>query len=133
MSVDIGRIRPVRSGPPPAVGRHPHLDNALLVGQTRVGRATYVSSVPTRPSQNNPDRVAQWERWRAMVGANIRELRLQHGMTQEALALTSGVTRNVLIDVEQGKRGLLYERLFDIAEALQVNVTALFDGSTDTG
>jgi transcriptional regulator with XRE-family HTH domain len=42
-----------------------------------------------------------------MVGATIRELRLQHGMTQEALALTSGVTRNVLIDVEQGKRGLL--------------------------
>jgi transcriptional regulator with XRE-family HTH domain len=68
-----------------------------------------------------------------MVGANIRELRAQRGITQEALALTSGVTRNVLIDVEQGKRGLLYERLFDIAEALQVNVTALFDGSTDTG
>ena len=64
-----------------------------------------------------------------MVGANIRELRLQHGMTQEALALTSGVTRNVLIDVEQGKRGLLYERLFDIAEALQVDVGALLDGS----
>jgi transcriptional regulator with XRE-family HTH domain len=64
-----------------------------------------------------------------MVGATIRELRLQHGMTQEALALTSGVTRNVLIDVEQGKRGLLYERLFDIAEALQVDVGALLDGS----
>jgi transcriptional regulator with XRE-family HTH domain len=36
-----------------------------------------------------------------MVGANIRELRLQQGMTQEALALTSGVTRNVLIAVER--------------------------------
>lgn len=93
------------------------------------GRAAYLGNVPTRPSQNNPDRVAQWERWRAMVGANIRELRLQQGMTQEALALTSGVTRNVLIDVEQGKRGLLYERLFDIALALQVSVAALFEGS----
>jgi transcriptional regulator with XRE-family HTH domain len=68
-----------------------------------------------------------------MVGANIRELRLQHGMTQEALALTSGVTRNVLIDVEQGKRGLLYERLFDIAEALQVSVGALLEGSAGSG
>ena len=133
MSVDIGRIRPAPSGPPPAVGRHPHLNNALLVGQTRVGRATYLSSVPTRPSQNNPDRVAQWQRWRALVGANIRELRLQRGMTQEALALTSGVTRNVLIDVEQGKRGLLYERLFDIAEALQVSVGALLEGSAGSG
>ena len=61
-------------------------------------------------------------------------------MTQQALALTSGVTRNVLIDAEarrqyrrQDERGLLYERLFDIAEALQVSVTALFEGSADTG
>ncbi|BCO52467.1 hypothetical protein MINTM003_29080 [Mycobacterium paraintracellulare] len=46
-------------------------------------------------------------------------------MTQEALALRSGVTRNVLIDVEHGRRGLLYERLFDIAEALQVPVNEL--------
>lgn len=68
-----------------------------------------------------------------MVGANIRKLRLQQGMTQEALALTSGVTRNVLIDVEQGKRGLLYERLFDIAEALQVSVGALLEGSAGSG
>ena len=43
-------------------------------------------------------------------------------MTQEYLALSSGVTRNVLIDVEYGRRGLLYERLFDIAEALNVPV-----------
>jgi transcriptional regulator with XRE-family HTH domain len=48
-------------------------------------------------------------------------------MTQEALALRSGVTRNVLIDVEFGRRGLLYERLFDIAEALQVPVCDLID------
>jgi transcriptional regulator with XRE-family HTH domain len=41
-------------------------------------------------------------------------------MTQETLALRSGVTRNVIIDVELGRRGLLYERLFDIAEALEV-------------
>lgn len=81
--------------------------------------------MPTRPSQNSPERVAQWERWQSVVGHNIRELRIQQGMTQEALALRSGVTRNVLIDVEHGRRGLLYERLFDIAEALQVPVNEL--------
>ncbi len=48
-------------------------------------------------------------------------------MTQEALALESGVTRNVLIDVELGRRGLLYERLFDIAEALKVPVFDVVD------
>jgi transcriptional regulator with XRE-family HTH domain len=56
-------------------------------------------------------------------------VRTEKGMTQEALALRSGVTRNVLIDVEFGRRGLLYERLFDIAEALQVPVCDLIAAS----
>ena len=60
-----------------------------------------------------------------MVGANIVALRTERGLTQEALALRSGISRNVLIDVEHGRRGLLYERLFDLAEALDVPVTAL--------
>ncbi|EIU07029.1 putative transcriptional regulator [Mycobacteroides abscessus 5S-0421] len=62
------------------------------------------------------------------MGARVRDLRIERGMTQEQLALDSGVTRNVLIDVEHGKRGLLYERLFDLAEALGVHVTELLNG-----
>ncbi|ORW60680.1 XRE family transcriptional regulator [Mycobacterium parmense] len=57
-------------------------------------------------------------------------LRTERGLTQEALALRSGVTRNVLIDVELGRRGLLYERLFDIAEVLQVSAGRLMDGTS---
>ena len=60
-----------------------------------------------------------------MVGANIVALRTDRGLTQEALALRSGISRNVLIDVEHGRRGLLYERLFDLAEALDVSTAAL--------
>ena len=52
-------------------------------------------------------------------------------MTQEALALRSGVTRNVLIDVEHGKRGILYERLIDIADALDIPVGDLFAEAED--
>jgi len=93
--------------------------------------------MPTRPSQNDPQRVAQWERVRAIVGGNVRELRIQQGLTQEALALLSGVTRNVLIDVEHGRRGLLYERLFDLAGALKVPLTHLLaephEGVAETG
>ncbi|PVA74074.1 helix-turn-helix domain-containing protein [Mycobacteroides abscessus] len=81
--------------------------------------------MPTRPSQNDPARAAHWQQIRYEVGRRIRERRLQRGLTQEALALASGVTRNILIDVEHGRRGLLYERLFDIADALQVPVSAL--------
>ncbi len=99
--------------------------NVLLVGQTSRPLALLFDEVPTRPSQNNPERVADWERRRKAVGARIRELRTAHGMTQEALALQSGVTRNVLIDVEHGRRGLLYERLFDLADALDVTAADL--------
>lgn len=60
------------------------------------------------------------------MGANIRAVRAGKGMTQESLALRSGVTRNVLMDVEHGKRGILYERLIDIADALGVPVCDLF-------
>lgn len=81
--------------------------------------------MPTRPSQNDPERVAAWEARRREVGSRIRTLRIELGLTQEQLALASGVTRNVLIDVEHGRRGLLYERLFDIAEALGVPVDRL--------
>jgi transcriptional regulator with XRE-family HTH domain len=81
--------------------------------------------VPTRPGQNDPERVAAWELRRHEVGERVRALRIERGFTQEALALRSGVSRNVLIDVELGRRSLLYERLFDIAEALEVTVVRL--------
>ncbi|TDZ45954.1 anaerobic benzoate catabolism transcriptional regulator [Mycobacteroides franklinii] len=58
----------------------------------------------------------------------MRDLRIERGMTQEQLALASGVTRNILIDVEHGKRGLLYERLFDLADALGVEAAELLNG-----
>ncbi|MET0702148.1 MAG: helix-turn-helix transcriptional regulator [Mycobacterium sp.] len=85
--------------------------------------------MPTRPSQNDPQRASAWAAHRRAVGETIRSLRVARGMTQEALALQFGVTRNVLIDVEHGRRGLLYERLFDIAEALGVPASRLLDSS----
>jgi transcriptional regulator with XRE-family HTH domain len=81
--------------------------------------------VPTRPDQTDPKRAAAWAIRRAEVGARIRSIRSQKGLTQEQLALISGVTRNVLIDVELGKRGLLYERLFDLADGLGVSAADL--------
>jgi len=61
------------------------------------------------------------------VGGHIRRLRLERGLTQEALAFDSGVDRTLLVDVEKGRRGLLYERLCDVAAALDVPVSELFD------
>ncbi|MGE9784384.1 MULTISPECIES: helix-turn-helix domain-containing protein [Janibacter] len=64
---------------------------------------------------------------RLRVGGNVRRLRVESGLTQEALALESGLSRNHLIELEHGRRGVLFERLDDLALALDVPVTALLD------
>ena len=84
--------------------------------------------MPTRPNQNDPKRVAAWQRRRRAVGMRIQSLRLDRGLTQEQLALRSGVSRNVLMDVEHGRRGILHERLFDVAKVLGVSVSELLEG-----
>jgi transcriptional regulator with XRE-family HTH domain len=61
------------------------------------------------------------------VGSRIRALRLERGLTQEEVALASGVNRSLVVQVELGQRGLLYERLFDIAEVLNVRASALLE------
>ena len=101
---------------------------ALLVGQTFREFAWVLVCVPTRPSQNDPKRVAAWEKRRRQVGTRIATLRIDRGYTQEELALRSGVSRNVLIDLEYGRRGILHERLFDIAKALGVSASELLEG-----
>lgn len=55
-------------------------------------------------------------------------MRIDRGLTQEQLAQMSGVSRNVLMDVEHGRRGILHERLFDIAKALGVSAADLLEG-----
>lgn len=106
----------------------PQSQNALLVGLTSSPRRGVLEGVPTRPSQNDPKRVVAWERRRRMVGTRIQGLRIDRGLTQEQLAELSGVSRNVLMDVEHGRRGILHERLFDIAKALGVTAAELLEG-----
>jgi len=59
------------------------------------------------------------------VGGNVRRLRLEADLTQEALALESGLSRNQLVELEHGRRGVLFERLDDLADALGVPVADL--------
>ena len=59
------------------------------------------------------------------MGGNVRRLRLEADLTQEALALESGLSRNQLVELEHGRRGVLFERLDDLADALGVPVADL--------
>lgn len=81
--------------------------------------------MPTRPSQTDPAKAENWARHRASVGAKIHALRHERGLTLEELAHLSGVSLNVIMHVEHGRRGLLFERLYDIAEALGVQACDL--------
>ena len=81
--------------------------------------------MPTRPYQSSEEQTRRWTERRAMVGARIRELRLEQALSQEALALESGLSRNMIIGIEWGRKSVAYERLWDIADVLDVPVTAL--------
>lgn len=65
------------------------------------------------------------------VGRRIRDLRLERGLTQEQLALAADIDRSLLIDLEKGRRSLLFERLYDLAAALDVSITAIVQDESE--
>lgn len=70
---------------------------------------------------------------RALVGANIRSLRLKKGWTLEELAFRSGVHANYLGDAERGRRNLSVSSLNKIAAGLGVEPAALLRGLGKAG
>ena len=80
-----------------------------------------IVGMPTRPSQTDPEAAERWAASRRRVGGRVRVLRLAAGMTQEQLALEAGLSRTQLGDLELGRRGLLFERLDDLARVLGVS------------
>lgn len=87
--------------------------------------------VPTSPAHREDQRGDVWAQRRVALGQRIRTLRRQRGLSQEALALESGVSRNMLIQVEWGQRGILAERLGDIADVLGVTAKDLLDSQPE--
>lgn len=58
---------------------------------------------------------------RQLVGANVRRVRLERGLTQEQLSERSGFTQHYLSGLEQGKRNPTVVTVFEIAQALGVD------------
>ncbi|MEW6740340.1 MAG: helix-turn-helix domain-containing protein [Nitrospirota bacterium] len=63
---------------------------------------------------------------RNIVGENIRKLRLKAGLTQEELALKSGLSQGYINQLESGKRKYTQKSLEMIADALSIQVIELF-------
>ncbi|MCA0180647.1 MAG: helix-turn-helix domain-containing protein [Actinobacteria bacterium] len=81
--------------------------------------------MPTRRDRVDPERQQRWLESRQRVGANVRRRRLEQGLTQKALGLACGLSRNQLIELEHGRRGVLFERRDDLADALGVSASDL--------
>ena len=58
--------------------------------------------------------------WKAVVGGNVRRLRLERGFTQEQLAFAAEVDLTYLGGIERGRRNPSVEVLGRVAEALRV-------------
>ena len=64
----------------------------------------------------------------SVIGANIRKLRTDHGLSQEELAYRAGIDRSYLSEIENGQKNLGIMIFEAIAQALEVEATALFRG-----
>lgn len=81
--------------------------------------------MPPRPKKVTAKRAKLWERRRVAVGLRVRLLRYERGLTQEELAAAAGMSRNSLLWLENGQRSLLFDRLYDLADALGVDISDL--------
>jgi transcriptional regulator with XRE-family HTH domain len=60
------------------------------------------------------------------IGNNIRKLRLHKRLSQEALALNSGIDRSYLGGIERGEHNVAVINLEKIASALEIPIANLF-------
>ncbi len=61
----------------------------------------------------------------AAFGDALRELRAEHGMSQEAVALEAGLNRGYYSGVERGVRNVSLANIVMIADALGVPASAV--------
>jgi transcriptional regulator with XRE-family HTH domain len=64
-----------------------------------------------------------------LLGENVRRLRLERGLTQEALAFEADMKRSYLTELESGKRNPSVKAVARLAKALKVEPFQLIQPS----
>lgn len=59
-------------------------------------------------------------------GGRIKQLREEQGLSQEKLAEKAEISWRYLIDIEHGRYGPSFRKLYSLAQALNVEVKDLF-------
>jgi transcriptional regulator with XRE-family HTH domain len=65
------------------------------------------------------------------LGAAIRAIRTEQGISQEAFAFKCGLDRSYYGAVERGERNISLTNIIRIAEALETRPATLFDRAED--
>ncbi|MEX5755620.1 helix-turn-helix domain-containing protein [Acinetobacter baumannii] len=60
-------------------------------------------------------------------GTRLAELRKQKGISQEKLALESGLARSYLSGVERGQRNISLLNIYKIANTLDIDIVCFFN------
>ncbi len=61
-----------------------------------------------------------------ITGNIIRQLRKEHGLSQEVLSGLAGISRSHLAMIENGKKCANVQTLWSISDALQIPLSQLF-------
>jgi transcriptional regulator with XRE-family HTH domain len=60
-------------------------------------------------------------------GKKVKELRLERGLSQEALALQADLDRTYIPSIEKGERNVSITVIEKISKALKISIKNLFD------
>ncbi|NOH19474.1 helix-turn-helix domain-containing protein [Vibrio cyclitrophicus] len=61
----------------------------------------------------------------ANFGKKLREIRKLKGISQDKLALIAGIDRSYMGRIERGEVNITLEKVYELAEALECNITEL--------
>jgi len=75
--------------------------------------------------------VAQRSSAHAALGRAVRRLRIERGLSQEDLAHLSRMDRTWVGGIERGEKNPSYEKLVDLATALEVRISELIAEADD--